>query len=1110
MKMSHKTILSFLLLLLSLSIFAQNKVSVKGVVYDNQKMTLPGVSVLEVGTQNGTITDIDGNFVLDVSPNATLRISYIGYATLEVKATTGAPMNITMKEDSQQLEEVVVTGYSGTQLRSKSTNSIAKVANEKLTVGVYSNPAQALSGAVSGLSVKQTSGNPGSTPTIVLRGGTNLDGSGSPIVVVDGQIRSSLSDINPEDIEDLQVMKDAGATAIYGARANNGVIMITTKKGKSGRSEINFKAKLGLNYLNNPYQFEDAEGYLYWMRTAYKRSSNMYTDPATGKNVGYVSSASLGQAQAYGTGNTYNPTSGVWSTMYLTEDNKRLLDLNQGWKTMIDPITGKELIFMDTDVASYNINTPSMTQDYNVNMSGGNDKGSYYAGLGYNYSEGLPVSSFYERYSFVFNGDYKIRDWIKSISSFNFTRANWESMPASQTSEANYFGRILSLPPTVRFMDENGKMLMGNSIGDGNQIYQPEKFLRDNQTDKFTMNQGFLFSLIDGLDLRVNGSWYYSEGIYESFNKDYYTNPTTINATRSTTASYNRTFDQTYNAILNYKKQITADHYVDAMVGSEYYDSYYRYFYAAGQGAPTDDFQDLGLTNSGENKRTIDSSHSRERILSFFGRLNYDYKSRYLLSLVMRRDGYSKLLDNRWGVFPGVSVGWVLSKEDFFKKYTDVVSFAKLRASYGMNGNVSGIGTYTLQGAYATSTNYNGSTSYVISSIPNPTLRWEKTKTTELGVDLSFIENKYSANFTYYNRLTDGKYAPAVLPSSSGISSITTNNGQFRNRGVEIDLSAKIIDGKDWNWKVGANISYNKNTVVKLPNNGLERNRQNAFQVSTGRKDANGADILEWVGGYQEGQEPGVLYAYKAEGIYKNWDEIPDYLVDKAGGSSAAFLYGKKSWEEVAVKWTGNDPETGASKTKKLPIQPGDVKWKDVNGDGVIDTYDRVKVGNTTPHWIGGFNSTLTWKGFQLYAAFDYALDFTIYDNTTPWFLGAMQGTYNMTSNVRNTWSEENPNGTLPKYYWADQLGKSNYYRTSSMFAYSGAYLAFREVSLSYSLPKSWLSKVKIERLDLSVTGQNLGYLTQCQEVATPEAGSGAGSGYALPRTLLFGINLGF
>ncbi len=1109
MKMKHKAIFSFLLLLLSLSLAAQNKVAVKGVVYDNLKMTLPGVSVLEVGTTNGTITDLDGNFALDVNSNATLRISYIGYVPIEVKATTGAPMRITMKEDSQQLEEVVVTGYSGTQLRSKSTNSIAKVANEKLTVGAYSNPAQALSGAVSGLRVQQTSGNPGSTPTMVLRGVTNLDGSGSPLVIVDGQVRASLSDINPEDIQDLQVMKDAGATAIYGARANNGVIMVTTKKGKSGHSELNFKAKVGLNYLNNPYEFANSEEYLYWMRTAYSRSSNMWQDGT--KHVGYVSSASLSGAQPYGTGNTYNPTSGIWSTMELSDANKGLLDLNQGWKTMTDPITGKELIFMDTDVASYNINTPSLTQDYNVNMSGGNDKGSYYAGLGYNYSEGLPVSSFYKRYSFVFNGDYKIKDWIQSISSFNFNRANWESMPASQTSEYNYFGRILSMPPTVRYVDENGNMMMGNSWGDGNQLYQPDQFLRDNQTDKFTMNQAFQFNIAEGLKFRVAGNWYYSEGLRESFNKDYYTNPTTLNKTRSSSASYDRTFDQTYNAVLNYSKQITADHYLDAMLGTEYYDSYYNYFYAAGEGAATDDFQDLGLTSTKENKRTIDSSHSRQRILSFFGRLNYDYKSKYLLSLVMRRDGYSKLLDNRWGVFPGVSAGWVFSKEGFMKDYTDIISFAKLRTSYGMNGNVSGIGNYTLQGAYATSTNYNGNSSYVISSIPNPTLRWEKTKTWEFGLDLSFLENRYSTNFTYYDRLTDGKYAAASLPVSSGISSITTNNGQFRNRGVEIDVTAKVIQGKDWNWTLGANISYNKNTVVTLPNNGLERNRQNAFQISTGRKDDQGNDILEWVGGYQEGQEPGILYAYQADGIYKSWDEIPDYLVDKGGGSSACILYGKKSWAELeGAKWTGSDSEVGASKTKKLPIQPGDVKWKDVNGDGIIDSYDRVKVGNTTPHWIGGFNSTLQWKGFQFYAALDYGFGYKIFDNTSSWFLGCMQGAYNMTTDVKKTWSEENPNGTLPKYYWADQLGKSNYYRTSSMFAYDGAYLAFRELSLSYSLPKSLANKIKLEKVDLSVTGQNLGYLTQCKSVATPEAGSGAGSGYALPRTLLFGINLTF
>ena len=232
-------------------------------------------------------------------------------------------------------------------------------------------------------------------------------------------------------------------------------------------------------------------------------------------------------------------------------------------------------------------------------------------------------------------------------------------------------------------------------------------------------------------------------------------------------------------------------------------------------------------------------------------------------------------------------------------------------------------------------------------------------------------------------------------------------------------------------------------------------------------------------------------------------------MVDRGGGSSACVLYGKTSWANLTDAQKGSG-ETGASKVKALPIQPGDVKWKDLNGDGVIDNYDLVKVGNTTPHWLGGFTSTLSWKNFTLFAAFDYALGFKVYDNTTPWFLGAMQGTYNMTTEVKKTWSEANPNGTLPKYYWADQLGKSNYYRTSTMFAYDGSYVAFREVSLSYSLPKSIINKAKLEKVDLSVTGQNLGYLTQCKTITTPEAGTGAGSGYGLPRTLLFGVNVTF
>ena len=1109
-----------LLLFTSLTMFSQN-ITVNGKVLDVTNESIIGATIVVKGdVAHGTVTDIDGNFTLpDVAPSATLQVSYVGMKSQSIAVKGRTMIDIVLLDDIEMLDEVIITGYGGSQSRAKTTNSISKVDNKKLTVGAYTSPAQALSGAVSGLRVTQTSGYPGDLPAITLRGGTNLDGSGSPLIIVDGQVRSGLQDINPEDIEDLQVMKDAGATAIYGARANDGVILVTTKRGKAGVSQISVKAKVGLNYLNNPYNFADSHDYLYYMRTAYARSSNMW-QRADGSGVGYVSAGQLTGANGFGTGNKYfeadgvtplkNNSASIYSTMYLDDTNRFLLD--EGWQTMKDPITGKDLIFMNTDVGSYNFNTPALTQDYNLSISGGNDKGNYYAGLGYNDSEGLPLSSYYKRYSFIFNGDYKIRTWLKSESSFNFARANFEKMPASAASEYNYFGRILSTPPTVRYMDEEGNMLLGPHSADGNQAYQLNKFHRDNQSDKFTMTQALTITPMEGLSLKVMGSWYYDESLSEAFNKDYWQTPIVKNTSRATSSSFSRKFDQTYNAVLNYKKQLSTDHYLDAMLGTEYYESYTRALSASGSGAATDDFADLELTDKGENKRNIDTSHNRERIMSYFGRVNYDYQTKYLLSLVMRYDGYSRLVNNQWGLFPGVSAGWVFFKEDFMDNFSDVLSFGKLRGSFGINGKVdrNQIGYYSLQGAYATSTNYDGNTSYRLSNIPNPDLRWEKSRTFEVGLDLSFLENKLSTNITYYNRLTSDKYANVSLPISSGISSILTNNGEIKNQGVEVDINARIIQKKDWNWNAGLTFAYNKNVIVSLPNNGLERNRQGAYEIYTGNKLADGSYERMWVGGYQEGQEPGVLYAFQSDGIYKNWDEIPDNLIDRGGGGSAAVLYGKKSWEAIpdAEKGFG---ETGASQVKKLPIQPGDVKWKDVNGDGVIDQFDMVKMGRTTPVVTGGFNTTVGWKNFSLYAALDFALGHKSYDQTTPWFLGNMQGQFNMTTDVSNTWSEENPNGIFPKYYWADQLGKSNYFRRSSMFVEDASYLAFREVSLSYALPKSLTSKLNLQDLSLAVTGQNLGYLTKAKAVASPESiGGYAGSGYALPRTALFSINVTF
>lgn len=1102
-----KTLFLLMCFVLALNATAQTIV-VKGTVIDDLKEPVIGASVVEVGTTNGTVTDFNGEFTLTVSPKGKLQISYIGYKPEQVPVNNQTIFNIVLHENTEQLDEVVVTGYSGTQLRSKTTNSIAKVKQETLSVGLFSNPAQALSGAVSGLKVIQSSGSPGAAPVVILRGGTNLDGTGSPLVIVDGQLRDSMSDINPEDIESMEVMKDAGATAIYGARASNGVIMITTKTGKKGHREINFKAKMGLNYARMPFEFLSGGEYISALRKAVYNAGNLYTDnDGNMHGYGIYSNGSLDAAQPFGTGNIYgDPKKGIYSTMYLTNENSYLLQ--KGWQTMKDPITGKDIIFKDTDLASYNLNNPAFSQDYNVNMSGGNDRGSYYAGVGYNHQEGIPINTFYKRYSFVTNASYKVADWLTSTSSLNYNRANWKNMPGSNGDEANYFGRIMSLPPTVLYEDEEGNMMLGPGYSDGNQRYQPEKWEASYQSDKFTMVQSFQIDLMKDLFIKASANWYYSEELKEDFTKDFEKTPGAFDRTRKTSMQYMRDFRQTYNAVINWTHKFAQAHNVNLMLGMEYYDRFYRLYKASGQGAPTDDFGDLELTDKGEGKRSIDSEHKKLRILSFFGRLNYDYKDKYLFSAVFRRDGYSSLLgDNRWGFFPGVSAGWLFGREDFVRNALPVMSFGKLRASYGINGNASGIGEYQLQGSYKNAI-YNGNVGFLIGDLPNPALRWEKTATFEAGLDLSFFENRLTTNFTFYNRLTSDKYADLSFPTSTGFSAVKNNNGKLRNRGVEIELSGRIFQNKDWSWTAGGNISYNKNIVVTLPGNGLERNRQGAIQVYSGRKLADGTSEKIWVGGYQEGQEPNTLYMYKLDGIYQSADQIDGDLVDKHLGSKT--LYGPDAWKKLSVAEQSNG--------NNLPIQPGDAIWRDVNGDGVIDQFDKVKIGNTNPHWTGGFNTTVSWKGFQLYARFDFALGFWIYEDTsgssrTPWYMGCMQGTYNVPKELYyDTWSEENTNAKYPRFLYADQLGKGNYNTTSSLFAYKGNYLAIRELSLSYSLPEKWTNAAKMQRASVSVTGQNLGYITGAKNVATPEvkADGKASSGYSLPRTVLFGINLTF
>lgn len=1080
-----------------------------GVVLDENGESLIGASVRLIGSNQGSITDIDGKFVIpDVEVGAKLQVSYVGFKTVEV-VFRGEPLRIVMVEDNV-LDEVVVIGYGVQQKRTKVTNSISKVSDEALNIGAHANPAQALAGAVPGLKVNVTSGSPSATPSITIRGGSNYDGgSNEPLIIVDGVIRSSLSDINANDIESMDVLKDAGATALYGARAGNGVILITTKKGKSGSARIDLSMKVGLNYYDNGYTMCTDEDYLYYYRLALQNCE--WTLPGGAYAANY-NSMLYGTNTPGGIGRTELAQDQSYNILRKTEENAYLLQ--RGWKEMLDPVSDNYILYRNIDPMKVNGRKPYITQDYNVSISGGNDRGQYYAGLGYYDADGLIQGTFYKRYSFALTGSYKINKWLESNSVFNYTRANW--LNDDPTLNTTYFlNRGLGYK-FVRYEDEDGNPLYGTGNPTLNVNANAGNFDRDYQSDKFSMTQSLTATLLPGLTLKGTMSWYYNEEYDESFNHAYVTsnagalNPNGsagMNRTYNTSASFLRYFDETYNIVANFNRTFVDKHTVNVMVGSELYKRRYRDFSASGYGAPTGDFADLGLTqNDAEvQSRSINSTHNKEALLSYFGRVEYDYKNKYLLAATFRRDGYSRLVNNKWGNFPGVSAGWVFSEEDFWKNWgLDWINYGKVRGSFGLNATINSkyLGYYTLQGAYQAYA-YNSIYGYRISTLPNPNLKWERTRTGEVGLDLGFLSNRFNLGITYYNRLTMDKYSSLSLPQTTGFSSVVYNNGSYRNQGLELDLNANLLRIRDFTWTLNANIAYNKNKIVKLPENGLPNNRQNGTEVFTG----NG-DETYYVGGYQEGQTPGSFVGYgvvKMARSQADIDALGDYIDIATTFGTGVYATEAGRQRLLALGYTNN-----------VQLMPGDFIYEDRNGDNIVEARDRKVLGNLTPKWTGGFNTTLKWKNLQLYARFDMGFGFEVYDSNVAFWLGEGQGAMAFNDMVRDTWTPDNPGAKYPRVVWASQYGTDNYIRTNSFFTQSGNYLACRELQLSYSLPENICRKFGCQGLTVSVTGQNLGYIKSCTiplpDNVTYTNGNTAGNGgtYNIPRTLLFGLNLSF
>ena len=1068
------------------SMMAQN-ITVSGTILEGEtNAPLPGVTVQVKNTGTGTLTDFDGTFSLEVNPQEILVFSFIGFATQEILVGERREFNITLLPESTRLGEILVVGY-GTQSRANITSSVSKMDTKILESAPRSNVGSALQGSVPGLRVINNTGSPGASPSILLRGGASINNPGSPLVIVDGIIRA-FNDISPDDIESIEVLKDAAATSIYGARANNGVILITTKKAKLGTAQVTYKYVFGINQNRPDYDRLSTRDFIYYSRLGHLNS---------GRSLGQVNSQR-------GFGLATDPAN-LASFDIRRFDGTNANLLQQGWDTVPDPYGGT-IIFKDhageiEDI----IFRDSRTNDHYVNITGGNDRGKYFASFNYYDEDGIVVGSDYKRYTANLNGSYKVNPNLELSSGATFSTSTQYGPLAG---DINTMYRNLSVWPTFNpWLDEAKTMPNpGTGTSDGNPLYWLEKNQRSNEINRITGFGTLNYSILEGLSLKASANFYLFENTNESFTKatqnytQIFASTPVFNTTRQSSYRLNRLFQTQYNAILNYERTIAARHNINAMVGVESFGQKFLNVGVTGTGAPTDDIPTINASTIFAPGGNF-TDKSEYAILSNFGRINYDFDNRFLLSLVYRYDGVSSLAEsNRWGFFPGMSAGWNIHNERFFSDLglDRTIKVLKPRFSYGSNGNVAGIGFYEVQGSYGSQGNYNGSLGFLNTGVINSGLRWEKSNTLDIGLDLGLLNNKVTLIADYYDRRTTDLLTNLTLPSYTGFNSIRTNLGTLQNRGLELGVDVNVLQNNDGlNLTVSGNISFNQNKILELPFNGNEFNRQGGFQVYdpvTGR--------LVWVTGLQEGMPLGEVYAFKQVSIFQSEEEIRRLAANRY---------------DAVARISGPERNAGVAK-----ITPGDVNWLDVDQNDTIDTRDQVYIGNINPKFFGGFSLNFSYKRINLFTRFDFAGGHVIYNDYMARILGNYQGTFNNLELIKQGFSGDNSRPDIPKIYWADQVGapngKQNLTRinnarsvlqsNNSNLYERGDYIGLREITLTYDFNPELVSKSKIfSQLKAYVNINNLLYITNFSGNSPEPKENGIFAGnYPTPRTFVFGI----
>ncbi|HTJ10542.1 MAG TPA: SusC/RagA family TonB-linked outer membrane protein [Dinghuibacter sp.] len=1095
---------------------ASAQTTLQGTVTNDKGEPLDGATVHIKGSKLTATTGADGRFTLKTTKaHPTLEVSYIGYTTLEIEAEKG-DMRIPLTTRDSKMEEVVVVGY-GKQSRQTLTGSVSSLDKEVLQSRPNTNVGTVLQGMVTGLRVQQTTGNPGTSPSISFRGGSNYDGSGTPLFVMDGMIIPNLYGVNMDDIETIDVLKDAGAAAIYGARAANGVVLLTTKKGRKGHTNLSYSTKMSVNFIRrNPITYMDGADYINENRLAL---ANKYQADEADNNASNVAADITQNTGTYGW--AVNPAdaapNSIYTTQLLTNANRGLLG-NPLWHEtasanpfnpgQMDTIIYQEL--SQKRLEGLLLQQHAQQENY-VNFSGASDAGAFSLGLGAVNDPGMVLGSTYRRINGNFNGSLNIGKRIKV--NVNMSAYSVHSTPTYQgTGSANstpggtggILQRVIGIGPTIRFFnDSTGTAMVGaNNTSLGNPAYLNNIYISNTLQERYSGILNLEYDILPGLKALGSVSGYTLPATTNNFTKANFANNTSTTLTTTRPASFSITDDRqySYNAFLQYDKHFGQSS-LTVLGGGEFYDFREYNYSGSASGAATDAIPWLTASTTAVGVPSSDFSEW-DRLASAIGRVNYSFAGKYLVTANLRYDGTSRLAANRYGVFPGVSAGWNMQHEDFFQKskVSQYVSTLKPRISYGENGNLSSLNSfggsnndlvyYPTSQIYGTGGTYASAAGYSAATLANTALKWETSSTFNLGLDLGLFKDRIVLIGDRFVRNIYNKLTNLSIPGNTGFSSYYTNDGQLQNRGWELELKARILEPHETGglgWDFGAQFSTYKNYVIHLPYNGLPANRQGTSPVW----DPNHPGQLMQTGGLQEGHRVGTdeVWAPSMDGIYRNQADLT-----KDAGLYNSYL---------------------PFNNKKLHFL-GDAVYHQVNPNDTIDSRQFVFVGHTTPTIQGGFSSNLRYKGFTLYGQFDYALGFVILNENKIRGWGQVQGSQNGPTSILDMWTPQNPNASLPRYVmynsddnYGTDAGGSNPFK---QFWEKGNYLCVREITLSYDLPNSLLKGrvgTVVKGFRLYVTGTNLAYITK-YDGNTPEIGGWDNGSYAVPRTMTIGANVTF